>query len=117
MKLKKQLGYRIRELRKAKALTQEQLAERSEIHYSYIGGVERGDRNISIETLERLAQALEVPAYELFLFNDDVNRERTARQNAIADLLALVSNRSMDEVYSLIRINKEIIAAIDNNSR
>ncbi|WP_152679707.1 helix-turn-helix domain-containing protein, partial [Paenibacillus sp. IHB B 3415] len=53
MNLPESVGSRIRELRKAKGWTQEQLAEAASLHYSYIGGVERGDRNISLETLEK----------------------------------------------------------------
>lgn len=45
-------------LRKAKGWTQEQLAEAAGLHYSYIGGIERGDRNISLETLEKIITGL-----------------------------------------------------------
>lgn len=53
------LGERIRDARKAKGWTQEDLAYEAEIDRSYIGGVERGERNISFSMLCRLAQALE----------------------------------------------------------
>ncbi|MET1168220.1 helix-turn-helix transcriptional regulator, partial [Bacillus velezensis] len=58
MSLPEDVGNRIRELRKAKGWTQEQLAEAAGLHYSYIGGVERGDRNISLETLEKIINGL-----------------------------------------------------------
>jgi transcriptional regulator with XRE-family HTH domain len=54
----KVLGERIREMRKAKNLTQEDLAYESEIDRSYIGGVERGERNLSFDKLCQIAQAL-----------------------------------------------------------
>ncbi|WP_039832959.1 helix-turn-helix domain-containing protein, partial [Paenibacillus sonchi] len=71
MNLPESVGNRIRELRKAKGWTQEQLAEAASLHYSYIGGVERGDRNISLETLEKIIAAFQVPAVEIFRFEDE----------------------------------------------
>jgi len=52
------LGERIRELRKSKNLTQEALAYESDIDRSYIGGVERGERNLSFDKLCQIASAL-----------------------------------------------------------
>ena len=53
-------GNRVRELRRKKGLSQESLALESGLDRSYVGGVERGERNISLENIERLAIALEV---------------------------------------------------------
>jgi transcriptional regulator with XRE-family HTH domain len=52
------LGERIRELRKSKNLTQEALAFESDIDRSYVGGVERGERNLSFDKLCQIAHAL-----------------------------------------------------------
>ena len=52
------LGERIREMRKYKNLTQEALAYESDIDRSYIGGVERGERNLSFDKLCKIAEAL-----------------------------------------------------------
>ncbi|SDM51122.1 Helix-turn-helix [Paenibacillus jilunlii] len=68
MSLSESVGNRIRELRKAKGWTQEQLAEAAFLHYSYIGGVERGDRNISFETLEKIITAFQVLGCRNFSF-------------------------------------------------
>jgi transcriptional regulator with XRE-family HTH domain len=59
------LGERIRKLRKDKGLTQEELAHKSEIDRSYIGGVERGQRNLSFTKLCEIAEALECDVAEL----------------------------------------------------
>jgi len=53
-------GNRVRELRKRKGLSQEGLALESGLDRSYVGGVERGERNISLENIEKLAKALGV---------------------------------------------------------
>ena len=59
------LGERIREMRKHKKLTQEDLAHESDIDRSYIGGVERGERNLSFDKLCQIAQALGCDVAEL----------------------------------------------------
>jgi transcriptional regulator with XRE-family HTH domain len=65
-------GNRVRELRKKKGLSQEGLALESGLDRSYVGGVERGERNISLENIEKLARALRVHPSELLR-----NQERT----------------------------------------
>lgn len=55
----------IRRIRLEKKLTQEKVAEAAELHTNYISSVERGERNISICNIERIARALNVPMYVL----------------------------------------------------
>lgn len=52
-------GQRVRELRLAKGWTQEELAERTGLHPTYIGGVERGERNLGLDNLLKIARALD----------------------------------------------------------
>lgn len=107
------VGDRIRELRKAKGWTQEQLAEASSLHYSYIGGVERGDRNISLETLEKIVLGLQIQPLELFRFNFELNGELKERQEAIDEHMVLISHRSTEEIQLITKINRDILKAID----
>jgi len=53
------LGNRIREQRQAKGYSQEELAFRAGLHRAYLGGVERGERNITVLNLEKIAIALD----------------------------------------------------------
>lgn len=53
------LGNQIRELRKSRGLSQEQLAFRAQVDRSYVGGIERGERNVSFLTLVKIANCLE----------------------------------------------------------
>jgi len=62
-------GRRLAALRKEKGLSQEALALESGIARSYLGGVERGQRNIALVNICRLADALAVEPAELFLFS------------------------------------------------
>lgn len=59
-------GKRLRELRKAQGYSQEGFALTVELDRTYIGGIERGERNPGLKTILRIADALGVPAAELF---------------------------------------------------
>jgi len=60
-------GARVRSLRQARRLTQEALAEVAGLHRNYVGSLERGERNVSIENVHALAQALGVRDADLFV--------------------------------------------------
>lgn len=60
-----QLGETIRLLRTERKLSQEGLADRCSLHRTYIGSVERGERNVSLENIVVIARALDVTASEL----------------------------------------------------
>jgi transcriptional regulator with XRE-family HTH domain len=53
-------GTGVRETRKQKGISQEKLAELASLHRTYIGGVERGERNVSLINIVRIAHALEI---------------------------------------------------------
>lgn len=70
-------GQRLRELRKGIELSQESLAHQAGLDRSYVGGVERGEYNISLLNICLLAEALGVAPHELLRFND--KREQKAQ--------------------------------------
>ena len=55
----------IRKLRAERGLSQEYLAELCDLHRTYVGSVERGERNVSIDNMERIAAALGVPLRDM----------------------------------------------------
>lgn len=63
------VGANIRRLRKARGWSQETLASLAGLHWTYIGSVERGERNVSVDNICRLAAALNVEAAALFAPN------------------------------------------------
>jgi len=59
-KYKSALGLTIRESRHEMGLSQEELADRIGLHRTYIGGIERGERNVSLENILRIADSLKI---------------------------------------------------------
>lgn len=59
-------GQRVRQLREERGWSQETLADEAAIHRTYISSMERGQRNVSIDIIARVAQALNVPPSALF---------------------------------------------------
>ncbi len=68
MDIKKKFGQHLRELRQQKKLTQEELADKAGMHFTYIGQIERGVRNPSLINLYKLSKALKVSAGNLLPF-------------------------------------------------
>lgn len=62
----KELGQRIRAERTAKKMTQEELAERAGLHPTYIGQVERGEKSLTVASLEKIVEGLEISFSDLF---------------------------------------------------
>jgi transcriptional regulator with XRE-family HTH domain len=60
-----QLGEAVRKKRLALKLSQERLAERANLHWTYIGGIERGERNVGLLNIVKVARALETTASRL----------------------------------------------------
>jgi transcriptional regulator with XRE-family HTH domain len=59
-------GERVRNLRKERGLSQEQLAFEADLHRTYIGMIERAEKNITLINIEKIAAALQVSVNELF---------------------------------------------------
>ena len=63
--IQKKFGERLRELRKQKNLSQEEVALKSGLHRTYVSDVERGSRNVSLRNIEKLAKALGTKPHDL----------------------------------------------------
>ncbi|MCJ7675940.1 MAG: helix-turn-helix domain-containing protein [Sedimentisphaerales bacterium] len=63
--IKKEIGIKIRTFREQRGLTQEKLGAIADMHRAYIGHIERGEKNITIDNLQRIAKALRVGIKDL----------------------------------------------------
>lgn len=70
--IQKVIGNRLRDLRKKKGLSQEELGWKSKLHYTYIGAIERGEKNVSIVTIGKIAKGLGISVNEVFNFPTDI---------------------------------------------
>lgn len=78
--IRRSFGLRVRALREARGLSQEALAEIAGLHRTYVGSVERGERNVTLSNIYALADALGVPAQELL--RDDSRTPTKRRRQA-----------------------------------
>jgi len=103
----KNLGKRVRELRRAKLLTQEELAEKCDLHPTYIGGIERGERNPSIQSLLRIADGLGMEIKDLLApVSGQAAGEREA---AMLEILALLERKGTKDLKWIKRVVSDII--------
>ena len=103
MDAKKCFGASVKFWRNRLGISQETLAERSNMHRTYICDVERGARNVSLETIERLAQALEISTFTLFFSFRKISSDKTMR--LVADEMAeiLIVEDNPDEAECALR--------------
>ncbi|MEC0109507.1 helix-turn-helix transcriptional regulator [Paenibacillus taichungensis] len=107
-KLRNSVGERIRAIRKAKGLTQQQLAELSGLDDAYIGSVERGERNFSVDTLEKIIVGLNIPVSYLFYNQNEINEEEKARYEAIDQYTNIIIGLTSTQVTSMKKIVNEL---------
>jgi transcriptional regulator with XRE-family HTH domain len=94
------------------------LAEKADIHYTYISDIERGERNISLETLEKVVLALEVSPVEVFLFEEHVGLNgRSNKRSLISALDTLLSSRRLEEVELIVKMARDVTATYDSLSK
>lgn len=111
--LRNTVGDRMRAIRKAQGLTQQQLAELSNLDDAYIGAVERGERNFSIDTLEKIVTALQIQPGELFLNSQGLNETEAPQRKALDEYAVIVSRLSLKQISTLQRIVDEVKGAFE----
>jgi DNA-binding XRE family transcriptional regulator len=77
-------GERLRALREARGYSQEQFAEMARLHRTYIGGIERGERNVSLLNIWRIADALGVAPGTFFLAPEELDHGTSQRTSTSA---------------------------------
>ena len=99
------LGQRIRNYRTAKGLSQEKLAELSGCHHTYIGQLERGEKNATVESIEKISAALKVSLSELF---EKLGAGAGETRSIPLECYQFISSKSKAEQEQLLCILKEI---------
>ena len=101
----KVLGQRIRNYRTNKGLSQEKLAELSGCHPTYIGQIERGEKNATIESIEKIAAALNISLSKLF---EMLGSQENETCNIPLQCYEFLSAKTKDEQEHLYRILLEM---------
>jgi transcriptional regulator with XRE-family HTH domain len=84
--IRKLVGERIRQLRKERGLSQEELGYKADLHYTHIGAIERGEKNCSLDTLVKVAEGLNVKIIELFNFPAKPADLKTLKKSFIEEI-------------------------------
>lgn len=96
------IGRRIKVIREKKKITQEELEGKTGINAKYISAVERGQKNVTIKTLEKIAKGLDVELYQLFLFSEDFTSEKAAKK-ALESLIKEADLKTLNLCLDFIR--------------
>ncbi|CAH1224402.1 helix-turn-helix transcriptional regulator [Paenibacillus sp. JJ-223] len=106
------VGTRIRDIRRSQNLSQEALAEKAGFNPSYIGFIERAERNISLKNLEKIASALDVGVNELFTYVQEHGELSEGDEN-IKRLISLLRKHNPEEVSMALNVITEIFKTYD----
>ncbi|MEK8130878.1 helix-turn-helix transcriptional regulator [Paenibacillus filicis] len=117
--VRKLIGKKIRAVRKEKGLTQVELAEKAELVYQYVGAVERGTRNISLDSLERIISALDVDIDQFLnltsMNNNLISEEETSKGYILTLHNYLLKPRSVQEIKTIHKITEDILKLLPTN--
>ena len=99
--LAKTIGQRIRNYRNKAGLSQEKLAELAGCHSTYIGQLERGEKNATIESVARIASALDIPLEALF---EEIGKTKGNNDIPLKcyELLASKTQKEQEHLYRLL---------------
>jgi transcriptional regulator with XRE-family HTH domain len=111
METTKLIGAKIRQFRTLRGITQEQLAEASDSTGSYIGKLERGEVNVQIKTLEKIAEALVTNVFAFFDYNP---YEELQSQPWIWECVHLLSQQNEADQNKAYRILKELFTSSES---
>jgi transcriptional regulator with XRE-family HTH domain len=97
------LGERVRKLRMDMGLTQEDLAEKLNLHGSYVGLIERGQKTPSLETLKKIAEFFGLSISGLLATEEEYSK-KDMRTKRIARMLKGKSPKTLDKIQKIIEI-------------
>jgi transcriptional regulator with XRE-family HTH domain len=107
--IRKEIGQRIRALRKKKGFTQEDMADRCNLHWTYIGGLERGERNPTLTTMKRIADGLKVDLHTLLGRPGAAESALSPREKKEGNILKWLHKKDESAVDLAARLVKEVV--------
>lgn len=112
--IKTKIGENIKKLREARNLTQEDLADKSELHPTYISLLERGKKACSIKTLSKIASALNVSTGKMLDSIDKVRKIKQKKENPVLrKIQSLLSKRTDNDKKAVLKIIKNFLNTLD----
>lgn len=108
--LKNQLGQRLREFRNAKGYSIEELAHIATLNAVHLASLERGEKNITLSTLEKIVDALEISFTDVFSFEREIPRVSSPIADKSASLMRDMTEDEQEFILQTIRfINRNKI--------
>lgn len=111
------VGAKLRKVRKMRGLSQSEAAARAGngVSDTYWGSVERGTRNVSLKSLDKLAKAVDVEAWELFRFEDiDIDSEMNEKMQVAEIAKSLLVSRNLIEAKMSVDILNKVFNTFDS---
>ncbi len=99
--LPKIVGERIRNFRKEKGFSQEELANIANLHATYIGQLERGEKNATLESIEKVANALEVSLEDLFR---SIRPNPNLQEYTLSQIITRLQSRSIEDQKTILKL-------------
>ena len=100
--LSKTIGERIRNYRNLEGLNQEQLAERCDLHATYIGQLERGEKNATLESIEKIVKGLDI-SFETLFEKIQVGEFRNNVPSQCYSLIDALNKKEQAAIHELIQ--------------
>lgn len=104
MKIQEKLGKRIKQIRELKGLTQEDFEEASGINARYLSALERGQKNVTVQILEKVAKTLNIEVLDLFYF------ESKDQKSLDVDLNSVLKTVEPDLKKKIIRVLQVLVS-------
>ena len=98
----KSVGQRIRNYRNQLGFSQEKLAELSGCHMTYIGQIERGEKNATLESIEKISSALNVPLSKLFEKLDSAGKTERNIPLECYEFLSAKTKEEQEQIYRIL---------------
>jgi len=89
-------------------MTQEELGDKAGLHWTYIGGVERGEKNLTIKSLEKIARALNVSLKDL-LSPVKLTSPKTEKEKLLSEITRILQRQKEKDLHLILKVIKDVL--------